>query len=297
MADRALRYGLVGFPLGQLGVTVDASAHETVTTIARAADELGFDFVAAQDHVVAPRAWVGHRSATPTWYDPVVVLSWVAAVTRRVRLLTDVLVLPYRSPFAVAKTVGSLDALSGGRAILGVAPGYVEAEFRALGAPFEQRGAVTDEAIEVIKRCWTEEWVDVSGRFFSATDVTVSPRPAQQPRPPIWVGGNSLRAVRRAVEHADGWTPFKASPDAVAAALARARDWGLEEGQGFAIALPIRGGIYAGDAETLDLDSIRRQADAYEAAGVTHVKIGFRGPSLDAYVRAMESFAAGVIET
>lgn len=286
-----MRFGLSGFPLGQMGFRLEASSHEIVSRLARAADDLGFDFVSAQDHTVAPRQWAADGGGT-TWYEPFVVLAWAAAVTTRVRLVTDVVVLPYRPPFAVAKISGSLDEMSGGRLVLGVAAGYLEEEFRILGASFDDRGARTDEAIEVIKRCWTDEWVDVSGKFFEAKDVAVSPRPAG--RPPIWVGGNSMRALRRAVEHADGWTPFRAPPDRVREALARARDLGLGD-RAFDVAVPLRHGVYAEDRVSLDVEEIRRQADQYAEAGVTHLKVGFRGPGIDEYLRAMEQFAAAVI--
>lgn len=288
-----MRFGLVGFPLGQMERTVDADPAQAVRRIALAADDAGFDFVCAQDHTLAPREWAEERGAGVTWYEPFTTLAWVAAVTTRVRLLTDVVVLPTRSPFVVAKAAATLDRLSGGRLILGVAAGYLEREFRILGAPFEDRGAWTDEAIEVIKACWTTDWVDFEGDHFAAKDVAVSPRPAQEPRPPIWVGGNSRRALRRAVEHADGWTPFRGDPEGIRADLAWARDrCGLD--RPFAVAVPLRHGVYADDG-SIDARSVLGQAEAFADAGVTHLKVGFRGPSLDGFVRAMEEFGETVI--
>jgi probable F420-dependent oxidoreductase len=277
-----------------MGFRLDASPAETVTRLARAADELGFAFVSAQDHTVAPRAWAEAGGGT-TWYEPFVVLAWAAAVTTRVRLLTDVVVVPYRSPFQIAKIAGSLDALSGGRLILGVAAGYLEEEFRILGASFADRGPRTDDAIEVIKRCWAEEWVDVSTPYVEAKDVAVSPRPVQEPRPPIWVGGNSWRALRRAVEHGDGWTPFRADPDRVREALRRARErYGLAPGRRLAVAVPLRRGVHRPDG-TLDVDSILRQAEAYAEAGATHLKVGFRAGTPEEYVSLMERFASAIL--
>jgi probable F420-dependent oxidoreductase len=288
-----VKFGLVGFPLGQIYSTVDRPPREIVERVARAADDGGFDFVCAQDHILAPREWATERNGT-MWFDPSAILSFAAAITSRVRLLTDVLILPYRTPFTVAKWAASLDVLSGGRVMLGVAAGYLEREFRIIGAEFERRGDFTDEAIEAIKAAWTKEWIDVHGEFINATDVSVSPQPLQKPRPPIWVGGNSMRALRRAVEHADGWTPFRGSPETLSEALRRARnDFGLN--RPFDVAVPIRHGVYTEDKSTIDADSILRQAEALEKAGVTHCKIGFRGPTLDAYVRAMEDVAEKVI--
>ena len=287
-----MKFGLAGFPLGQLGTTVDSEPHETVTRIARAADSYGFDFICAQDHPIAPRAWAEERGGAAAWFDPFVLLSWAAAVTTRVRLVSDVLVLPYRSPFVVAKFGSTLDVMSQGRFVFGLGVGYLEAEFRALGAEFDERGAWTDEAIELIRRCWTEDWVTHSGRFFSADDVAVSPQPYDGP-PPIWIGGNSMRALRRAVEFGDGWTPFRGSPDALGAAMQLARDeFGLA--RHLDVAVPIRT-VHAESSEEIDEAAVLARVDALAEAGATHCRVDFRGPTLDGYVRAMERFAERII--
>ena len=276
-----------------MGVRLGGAPAETVVSLAKAADEQGFAFVTAQDHSVAPRQWAAEGGGQ-TWFEPFVVLSYAAAITTRVRLLTDVVIVPYRSPFQLAKISASLDQLSGGRLILGLGAGYLEEEFKILGASFEDRGDRTDDAIEVIKRCWTEEWVDVSTAHFEAKDVSISPQPVQQPRPPIWIGGNSWRALRRAVEHADGWSPFKGDPDRIREAVRRARELGLTDDRPFDIAMPLRRGVHKPD-RTLDIDSILRQADEYADAGVTHLKVGFRAESPAEYVSKMEIFARDVI--
>ncbi len=277
-----------------MGVRLGDDPASTVVALARAADELGFDFITAQDHSVAPRQWAADGGGQ-TWYEPFVVLSYAAAVTTRVRLLTDVLIVPYRSPFQIAKIAASLDQLSGGRLILGVGSGYLEEEFNILGASFSERGAVTDESLEVIKRCWTEDWLDVSTPHFEAKDVSISPRPVQSPRPPIWVGGNSWRALRRAVEHGDGWTPFfRGKPERVREAVSRAREYGLAPDRPFDLAVPIRRGLHLEDG-SLDIDSILRQCDELAEAGATHIKVGFKASSPDEYVSKMETFARDVI--
>jgi len=275
-----------------MGVRLGDAPAETVVALAKAADELGFDFVTAQDHSVAPRQWA--EEGGQTWYEPFVVLSYAAAVTKRVRLLTDVLIVPYRSPFQIAKIAASLDQLSGGRLILGVGSGYLEEEFTILGASFPDRGARTDDALEVIKRCWTEEWLDVSTPYFEAKDVSISPRPVAQPHPPIWVGGNSWRALRRAVEHADGWSPFKGEPDHVREAVRRARDYGWPEGKRFDISMPLGRGIHKDDG-SLDVDNILRKSEEYAEAGVTSLRVGFRAATPSEYVSKMEVFAHDVI--
>jgi probable F420-dependent oxidoreductase len=117
-------------------------------------------------------------------------------------------VLPYRNPFLVAKQAASLDVVSGGRLILGTAAGYLKSEFHALGADHARRNETADEAIDAIRKAWTEDGIDLQGAGFSARGNTMRPRPLQKPHPPLWVGGNSKRAIRRAVERADGWVPF-----------------------------------------------------------------------------------------
>ena len=276
-----------------MGVRLDASPSETVVELAKAADELGFDFITAQDHSVAPRKWA-EEGGGQTWYEPFVVLAYAAAATKRVRLLTDVVIVGYRSPFQLAKISASLDQLSGGRLILGLGVGYLEEEFKILGARFEDRGAVMDDSIEVLKRCWTEEWVDVSTPYFEAKDVSISPQPHQKPRPPIWIGGNSWRALRRAVERADGWTPYSGSPDHFREAWSRARDYGLTDDQPFDISMSLGRGLHKSDG-SLDTDSILRQAEEYFDAGVTNLRVGFRATTPGEYVSKMEAFARDVI--
>jgi probable F420-dependent oxidoreductase len=187
-----------------------------VAEMARAAERAGFDAVSVTDHPMPPARWVaagGHHSL-----DPFVALSFAAAATERVRLLTHVLVLPYRNPFLVAKTAASLDVLSGGRLVLGVAAGYLEVEFAALGADFARRHERCDEALHALRAAWRGEPVDLEGAGFAARGNAQRPPPAQRreratggwPGPPVWVGGNAPRAIRRAVELGDGWAPFPA---------------------------------------------------------------------------------------
>jgi probable F420-dependent oxidoreductase len=183
-------------------------AQGAIAEMARAAETAGFEACFVTDHPFPPDRWLaagGHHAL-----DPFVALSFAGAATYRLRLQTHILVLPYRNPFLLAKAAASLDAVSGGRLILGVAAGYLRAEFAALGADFDGRNAVSDETLAVLKRVWTEDGLHVSGRGYSAEGHTALPKPLQQPHPPIWVGGNSPRAIRRAVELGDGWLPFPA---------------------------------------------------------------------------------------
>jgi probable F420-dependent oxidoreductase len=181
-----------------------------VMEMARAVEASGLDACFVTDHPFPGDRWLaggGHHSL-----DPFVALSFAASATTKLRVQTHVLVLPYRNPFLVAKAAASLDVLSGGRLILGVSAGYLKSEFAALGAEFESRNDAADEGIRALKAAWTEEGVELSGRGFEARGNTMLPRPIQQPHPPLWVGGNSRRAIRRAVELGDGWVPFPTQP-------------------------------------------------------------------------------------
>jgi probable F420-dependent oxidoreductase len=187
--------------LGSEFVSADA-----VASVARAAERAGFDSVSVTDHPFPQDEWM--RSGGHHALDPFVALSFAAAATSRIRLLTFIYVLTYRNPFLSAKSAASLDVLSGGRLIFGVAAGYLEPEFDALGVAFAERDDLADEAIRAMKAAWSDEAVHFEGRHFVARGHTALPRPAQKPHPPIWIGGNSRRAIRRAVELADGWMPI-----------------------------------------------------------------------------------------
>ena len=137
-------------------------------------------------------------------------------MTDRIRLIPNIVVLPYRNPFLVAKTVATIDALSGGRFTLAVATGYLRGEYRALGVDFDERNRLFDEALEVLKGVWTTDDFSYEGTGFSARGQSVYPKPA--PVPPIWIGGNSALSRQRVATAADGWTPFRA-PAQLAATL------------------------------------------------------------------------------
>ena len=179
---------------------------DAIAELATAAEAAGYDAVFVTDHPFPTDRWLatgGHHAL-----DPFVALSFAAAATTRLRLHTNLLVLAYRNPFVAAKAIASLDALSGGRVIVGIGAGYLEGEFAALGADYEARNDLTDDAIVAMRAAWTGGTVEADGRGWRAGGNTMRPRPAQQPGPPIWVGGNSHRAIRRAVELADGWMPM-----------------------------------------------------------------------------------------
>jgi probable F420-dependent oxidoreductase len=181
---------------------------EAIAEMARAAERAGFDAAFVTDHPAPEDRWL--RSGGHQALDPFVALSFVAAATTRLCVQTHVLVAAYRNPFLAAKAIATLDVLSGGRVIAGLAAGYLEPEFAALGVDYAERNELADESILAMKRIWSGESLSLEGRHFRAAGHTVLPRPLQRPHPPIWIGGNSRRAMRRAVELGDGWLPFPA---------------------------------------------------------------------------------------
>ena len=187
-----------------------ADAHALVDLAARA-EELGVDSVWTHDHVFNV-AHVLERIGNRPYYEPLALLSYVAARTTRVRLGTSVLVLPYHNAIRLAKTAATLDVLSRGRLILGVGGGAVENEMEAMGSPFKERGAITDESIDVMRTLWREEDPRFDGRYYRFAGMKFSPKPVQRPIPLV-IGGVSRHAIRRAARIGDGWQPLGMSPD------------------------------------------------------------------------------------
>ena len=178
---------------------------QAIVETACKAEELGFDALFVNDHVI-----VDDSPRSEPWrnvYDPLMVLSYVAARTSRIMLGTSVLIMPYRNPIVTAKMVATLDQMSGGRAIAGVGSGWNQAEYDALGLPFRQRGSRTDEYLRLWKACWEPGPTTFNGRYYSFENMHISPKPVQQPHPPIWVGGSGSGSLRRAARFAEVWQP------------------------------------------------------------------------------------------
>src|SRR5215218_1933152 len=206
-----MRYG---FYLPTRGPT---ATREGVLALAREGERLGLHSAMIADHIVFP---VESESAYPYTVDrkhpgggdaleTFSILGVVAGATEKLRLVTSVLVLPYRNPVLTAKMIASLDVLSGGRVTMGVGVGWLKEEFEALDSPdFDRRGAVTDEWIAIFKQLWTKSPASFAGQFYKYADVRSEPFPLQKPHPPIWVGGHSRAALRRTARFADGWHPL-----------------------------------------------------------------------------------------
>ncbi len=178
--------------------------------LAQRAESLGFDAVWVSDHIAYP-ATFADRFGTSV-YEAITTLSWVGAVTERIRLGTAVLIAPYRNPLLLAKQLSTLDNLSGRRTIVGVGVGWMEEEFAALGTSFAERGAITDEHLRVMSTLWRDEHPTHAGERYQFPPLCADPRPAQLPAPPIWIGGNSGPALRRAARLGEGWLPIWHAP-------------------------------------------------------------------------------------
>ncbi len=268
-----------GIHLPQAG---PAATAENIRDAARQAEQLGFADVWVSDHVAVPR----NAPYPPSAYilEPLVALTWAAAATERVRLGTTVLVLPLRAPVLLAKMLASVDVLSGGRLVVGGAGGWLEPEFAALGVPFAERGPRTDETIDLMRRCWSEDPVDAEGKLTGArlVDMRLKPQPGRHI--PIWIGGHSEPAWRRAVERGDGWHGGFQPPERAARIVERLRRDRPE--LGFTISMRVRW-----DALEDDPDQILREAEGYARAGIQHIVAEPAQRDRDSWLRCGEIFA------
>ena len=269
--------------------------------IARVADRSGFAYLASCDHVAIPRRLASAMSTV--WYDPVATLAFLAAATERIRLLSHVAVVGLRHPLVTAKQYATLDHLSGGRLVLGVGAGHVREEFEALGVDFERRGPVLDECVEALRAALgPEEFPEHHGRLYDFEGLGQRPRPAQE-RVPIWVGGSSPAAVRRAALKGDGWLPQGDPRDRLPAQIARIRRLREEAAvQGpfavGAIAEPLYVGKPGWDVGRRTLTGepgqLAESLRAYRAMGVHQIQVRFRCRSRAELTDQMEAFGVQV---
>ncbi|MEU5315366.1 TIGR03619 family F420-dependent LLM class oxidoreductase [Streptomyces sp. NPDC021056] len=267
--------------------------------IARAADRAGFAYIAACDHVAIPRRLAPAMSTV--WYDPVATLAYLAAATERVRLLSHVAVVGLRHPLLTAKQYATLDHLSGGRLILGVGAGHVQEEFEALGGDFRQRGAVLDECLDALRACLgPEEFPEHHGKLYDFEGLGQRPRPAQ-PHVPLWVGGSSPAAVRRAALKGDGWLPQGDPRDRLPAQIARIRELRQDRQGPFtigAIVEPLYVGRPAWEvgrrALTGGPEQIAASLRAYGEMGVDQIQVRFRSRGSDELTDQIAAFGTDV---
>ncbi|AJT66437.1 TIGR03619 family F420-dependent LLM class oxidoreductase [Streptomyces chattanoogensis] len=279
-----------------------AAGPADLVEVARAADLHGFAYIACCEHIAIPRRLAAAMGTT--WYDPVATLAYLAAVTERVRLLSHVAVVGLKHPLVSAKQYATLDRLSGGRLILGVGAGHVREEFEALGVEFGRRGAVLDESIDALKAALgPEEFAEFKGVRCTFSGLGQAPRPVQTPRPPIWVGGSSPAAVRRAAERGDGWLPQgdrrDQLPGQIATLQALREAAGVEEPIAVgAIAEPLYVGEPTWDVGRRTLagapERIAESLREYRAMGVAQIQVRFRSRSSSELTDQMAAFGTEV---
>jgi probable F420-dependent oxidoreductase len=246
---------------------------------AEQAEALGFADVWVSEHIIVPKD--AAYPPSPSFYDPVLTLTWAAAFTKRVRLGTSVLVLPMRHPLPLAKELATLQNLSEGRLVLGAGVGWMEAEFAALGAPFRERGRRMDEGIALMRAVWTDDPVTFASRWIPAVvnEMRMQPRPVAPI--PIWIGGSSEPALKRAAR-LDGWHGSRVTPEAAPALVQYLRTARPEPA--FTISLRLRW-------DSAHADRIRSDIAAYAAAGVQHILLEPMERELDAWLHAVEEAA------
>jgi probable F420-dependent oxidoreductase len=272
---------------------------DIIRRTAARAEQLGYDSVWVSDHVVVPTPNVANFGEAV--FDPLVTLALAAGATERVRLGTTVLIVPYRNAVVTAKMVSTLDALSGGRVVLGVGVGWLPAESAMLGVPFAERGAMTDEYLEAMQELWTSRTPSFRGKYTQFSGLIFEPKPVQKPHPPIWVGGHSRAAFGRAARFGAAWHPINRPPAELRAGMAQLAEICRGRGRSTPPALTLRndvrllrpgeraptsahaGRVLAGDAAAL-VDQLRELADC----GVEHLVLEFLatdGPDLETQMK------------
>ena len=290
-----------GFYLPNSGAGAEPDA---LADIAKQGDRLGFYCMVMPDHILQPNQvdstypysltgdiLAAGQSGDGEWPEQITTLAYLAGVTERIRLVTSVMIIPYRNPILTAKMVSTLDMLSKGRLILGAGVGWMEEEFELLDAPpFAERGAVTNEYLEAFIELWTKDDPKFEGKYVNFSNITFLPKPVQKPYPPIWIGGQSKPAIRRAARLGDAWHPVGAipatplEPEELAENLVLLREYAEKAGRDPSkIQVSVKAPLYdSGDSSgprrrfTGSADAVRQDVQTYSDVGVTHLIFDFR---------------------
>jgi len=290
-----------GFYLPNSGAGAEPDA---LADIAKQGDRLGFYCMVMPDHILQPNQvdstypysltgdiLAAGQSGDGEWPEQITTLAYLAGVTERIRLVTSVMIIPYRNPILTAKMLSTLDMLSKGRLILGAGVGWMEEEFELLDAPpFAERGAVTNEYLRAFIELWTKDNPKFEGKYVNFSDITFLPKPVQKPYPPIWIGGQSKPAIRRAAQIGDCWHPVGAipaaplEPEELAENLVLLRDYADKAGRDPSkIQVSVKAPLYdSGDSSgprrrfTGSADEVRQDVQTYSDVGVTHLIFDFR---------------------
>jgi probable F420-dependent oxidoreductase len=272
---------------------------QQIVRLAVRAEELGLDSVWASDHVFNV-SYVFERIGNRPYYDPLTILTYVAARTERIRLGTSVLVLPYHQPMRLAKTAATLDVMSGGRLVLGVGVGVIAQELNAMGSPYAERGAITDETIAILKRLWTEDEPSHQGKRYQFSGMKFSPKPLQKPHIPLLIGGVSRAAMRRAAHLGNGWHPTAMPPDTLRAAMDSLAEEAQAAGRSAAdipvsISLPMQAGRAGRYSLGTEPTEMVEKLQAFHRVGVETVVISPSTGDAQAMVHSLEVLAQEVI--
>ncbi|CAN7599509.1 TIGR03619 family F420-dependent LLM class oxidoreductase [Phenylobacterium sp. LjRoot219] len=295
----------LAIPLGEIAPRGEFQSIEAIGQMAQALELAGVGACYVTDHPAPSADWLhanGHDAL-----DPFTALAFVAAASRRLLLHTNIVVLPYRNPFVTAKAAATLQVLSGGRLILGVGGGYQKGEFEALGVDFHQRGALFDEALEVLRLAWSGGVVVKEGRNFAAAGN--EPRPAPDPQPRVWIGGGSDKAVERAARWGDGWCPFFAAPTMsklnqdsgiqtvaqLAGKIAQLQDLRAAQGRTGPFDVSIGPQVRIKDRTRAEAEQYLEAVDALAQAGVTWVGAELGHESRAAYLENVQWFGEEII--
>ena len=290
-----------GFYLPNSGASAEPDA---LADIAKLGDRLGFYCMVMPDHILQPNQvnstypysltgdiLAAGQSGDGEWPEQVTTLAWLAGITERIRLVTSVMIIPYRNPILTAKMLSTLDMLSKGRLILGAGVGWMEEEFELLNTePFAERGAVTNEYLRAFIELWTNDNPKFEGKYVNFSDITFLPKPVQKPYPPIWIGGQSKPAIRRAAQIGDCWHPVGAipaaplEPEELAENLVLLHQYAEKAGRDPAtIQVSVKAPLYdAGDSSgprrrfSGSPDEVRQDVQTYADVGVTHLIFDFR---------------------
>ena len=284
-----MRYGVV-FPQTEIGK--DPSA---IRDFAQAAEELGYHHLLAYDHVVGANpasrpGWRPPYTYKDMFHEPFVLFGYLAGLTKRIELVTGVIILPQRQTVLVAKQAAALDVLSGGRLRLGIGIGWNPVEYEALGENFKNRGRRSEEQVEVMRKLWTQELVTFEGEWHKITDAGLNPLPIQRPIP-IWFGGGHDQTLRRVARLGDGWFPLLGPDDKCRAMIEKIRAYTREAGRD-PKSVGIEGRIMVGQGSP---EQWTKEIQAWKELGATHVtantmKAGFSSPS--GHVEAIRRFRA-----
>ena len=310
-----------GFYLPNSG---EGAQPDALASIARRGDELGFYCMVAPDHILMPREvnstypysvtgniLAGGNSGAGEWPEQITTLAFLAGVTRNIRLVTSVMIVPYRNPLLTAKMLATLDVLSKGRLVVGAGVGWMEEEFELLESPpFAERGAVTDEYLRAFVELWTKDDPSFEGKYVNFSGITFLPKPVQNPHPPIWIGGQSRAALRRAGRIGNAWHPVGAipaaplEPEELAENLVTMRRYAERAGRDpSSIEVSMKAPLYDASSDaggprrrfSGPPEAVLQDIHVYGEVGVTHLIFDFRSPSPSETEERMARFAEEVM--